>query len=43
MIDEVLNLEAVTVEDCINNYEYKDRTVILNDGKVIGFEDMFLK
>lgn len=43
MMDEVLNLEAVTVEDCINNYEYKDRAVILNDGKVIGFEDMFLR
>ena len=35
---EVLNLETVTAQDCIENYKFKDRIVILNDGKLIGFQ-----
>lgn len=32
-----MNYEFVTVEDCIDMYEKKDQTVIINDGKIIGF------
>jgi len=34
----VLNLETVTTQDCIENYKSKGRSVILNDGKLIGFQ-----
>ena len=36
-MDETINYEAITIEDCEDNYELKHETVILNDGKIIGF------
>ena len=33
-----MNLSIVTIEDCIDMYEKKDATTIINDGQVIGFE-----
>lgn len=30
--------ETITIEDCIDMYEKKDKIVIINDGKVKGFE-----
>lgn len=32
-----MNLENVTIQDCIDMYEKKDKAVVINDGKVIGF------
>lgn len=32
-----MNLEEITIEDCIDMYEKKGQAVIINDGKVIGF------
>lgn len=32
-----MNLEVATIQDCIDMYDLKDQSVILNDGKVIGF------
>lgn len=34
-----MNLEKVTVQNCIDMYDLKNQTVILNDGKVIGFTE----
>ncbi len=33
-----MNNEAITIQDCIEMFEYKGCTTVLNDGKVIGFE-----
>lgn len=32
------NNDAVTLQDCIDMYEKKGYTAILNDGKLVGFE-----
>ena len=32
-----VNLEAVTVQDCIEMHDYKGLTAVLNDGRVPGF------
>lgn len=33
-----MNLEAVTLQDCLDNYNFKGQCAILNDGKIIGFQ-----
>jgi hypothetical protein len=33
-----MNLENVTVEDCVELYEKKDTITVLNDGKIEKFE-----
>lgn len=33
-----MNYEAVTVQDCIDNYEKRNKSVVIKDGQVIGFE-----
>lgn len=33
-----MNLQTATVQDCIDNYNSKGQRAILNDGKLIGFE-----
>lgn len=30
-----VNLDAVTVQDCLDAYNYKDKEVLLNDGRLI--------
>ena len=35
---EDINAVAITIDDCIVMYEYKNETTIINDGKIIGFE-----
>lgn len=32
-----MNLETITVQDCIDMYKKKRQAVIINDGKVKGF------
>lgn len=34
-----MNLEKVTIQDCIDMYDLKNQAVILNDGKAIGFTE----
>ena len=34
-----MNKEKVTVQDCVEMQEMKNQSVILNDGKVVGFEE----
>lgn len=36
-----MNLDVVTVQDCIDMWRMKDHNVILNDGRVIGFEKIY--
>ena len=33
-----INKEAITIQDCLDNYEMKNRRAILNDGQVVDFE-----
>lgn len=35
-----MNMENITLEDCLENYERKGKTTIINDGKVVGFEEV---
>lgn len=32
-----MELENVTIQDCIDMYEKESKVVIINDGNVIGF------
>lgn len=34
-----MELDLVTIEDCLIQYEVNQQTVLLNDGHVIGFEE----
>ena len=31
------NLEAVTVQDCIDLYRMKGKCTVINDGRILGF------
>lgn len=33
-----INLERVTIEDCLDNYKYKDVVVLINDGRIVNFK-----
>lgn len=41
-VPERINLDAVTIQDCLDNYTYKNKAAILNDGKILGFEEKTL-
>ena len=30
-----MNMEAITLQDCIDNYEKKDQAAVINDGQVL--------
>ena len=32
-----MNLQQVTIEDCINMYGQLGKAVVINDGRVLGF------
>ena len=32
-----MNLEVITIQDCLDMYEKKGQSVIINDGKIIAF------
>ena len=34
----VIELDNVTLQDCIDMYNMKDMIAIINDGKVVAFE-----
>ena len=36
--EAVIELDSVTLEDCIDLYEKKGITTVINDGRVINFE-----
>ena len=31
----MINLERVPIEDCLDNYKYKNKVVVINDGRII--------
>lgn len=33
-----MNLETITIQDCLDNYNFKGQCAILNNGKLIGFQ-----
>lgn len=35
-----MNMKAIAVQDCIDNYEKKDQAAVINDGQVLGFEQV---
>ena len=35
-----MNMEEITLEDCMDNFEKKNKVTIINDGKVVGFEEV---
>ena len=34
-----INMNNITVSDCIELFEYKNTRVVINDGNVVGFEE----
>jgi hypothetical protein len=35
-----MNMEEITLDDCLDNFEKKNKTTIINDVKVAGFEEV---
>lgn len=35
-----MNMETITSQDCIENYEMKGQAAVFNDGQVLGFEQV---
>lgn len=33
-----MNLETASLKECLDNYNFKGQCAILNDGKLIGFQ-----
>lgn len=36
--DQVINLDNVFLEDCVELYEKKNLVTVINDGKIINFQ-----
>ena len=36
--DKIIELDNVTLQDCIDMYKMKDMCAVLDDGRVINFE-----
>lgn len=34
-----MNMNGITIQDCMDRYAIKNEAVILNDGKVVGFRE----
>ncbi len=32
-----MNLDAITIQDCLDMYEKKGRAAVIEDGKILGF------
>lgn len=35
--DKIVDLDNVTLQDCLELYEYKKMITIINDGRIINF------
>lgn len=38
-MNDQINMDSITIGDCIELYECKNTRVIINDGKITGFEE----
>ena len=36
--DDYIELNSVTIEDCLDLYEKRNMSTIINDGRIINFE-----
>lgn len=34
-----MNMNCMTIQDCMDMHTFKGKAVILNDGKVVGFRE----
>lgn len=34
-----INMDNITIDDCIELFECKNTRIIISDGKIIGFEE----
>lgn len=34
-----MNMESITIEDCLDMHYRKGKETIINDGKIIGFQE----
>ena len=37
-MNDQINMDSITVDDCIELFKCKNTRVIINDGNIIGFE-----
>lgn len=37
--ENYIELDNVTIGDCLDGYNYKNRRIVVNDGHIIGFVD----
>lgn len=35
-----MNMEEITLDDCLDNFEKKNKATIINDGMVVGSEEV---
>lgn len=35
--DKIVDLDNVTLQDCLELYEYKNMITIINDGRIVNF------
>lgn len=38
-MEDCIVMDNITLVDCVELYEYKNTRVIINDGKIVGFEE----
>lgn len=36
---KIIEMDNVTVEDCIDLFEKKNKRIIINNGKIVNFEE----
>lgn len=37
--EQVIELDNVTIDDCVDGYKYRGRRTIIEGGRVVGFVD----
>lgn len=38
-----INLERVTIEDCLDNFKFKNKVVSINDGRIVEIKTEYKK
>lgn len=37
--DKIIELDNVTLQDCVDLYDYRGITTIINDGRIVNFKE----
>ena len=37
-MENTMNFEAITIGACLDNFQKKGKTTVINDGEVVGFQ-----